>query len=97
MDQRKQKMKIPYASATSDMRAREETRKILSRLGCEILRHESQFTDSTQVPVALKKNLFTKKDLMVGGERMFSRVSRGAPGGSHKYIRRENIYLFREK
>jgi hypothetical protein len=26
---------IPYASATSDMRAREEIRKILSRFGCE--------------------------------------------------------------
>jgi hypothetical protein len=27
-------MTIPYASATSDMRAREEIRKILSRFGC---------------------------------------------------------------
>ena len=28
-------MTIPYASATSDMRAREEIRKILTRFGCE--------------------------------------------------------------
>jgi hypothetical protein len=28
-------MTIPYASATSDMRAREEIRKILSQFGCE--------------------------------------------------------------
>jgi len=28
-------MPIPYASATSDMRAREEIKKILSRFGCE--------------------------------------------------------------
>ena len=28
-------MSIPYASATSDMRAREEIKKILARFGCE--------------------------------------------------------------
>ena len=30
-------MSIPYAKATSDMRAREEIKKILTRFGCRVL------------------------------------------------------------
>lgn len=30
-------MTTPYASATSDMRAREEVKKILRRFGCEAI------------------------------------------------------------
>ena len=31
-------MTTPYAAATSDMRAREEIKKILTRFGCEVHR-----------------------------------------------------------
>ena len=31
-------MSIPYATATSDMRAREEIKKILTHFGCEVYR-----------------------------------------------------------
>jgi hypothetical protein len=43
-------MSIPYASATSDMRAREEIRKILSRFGCESI---GFMDDNTQHEVLL--------------------------------------------
>ena len=34
-NQKEVKMAIPYAAASSDMRAREEIKKILTRFGCE--------------------------------------------------------------